>query len=895
MRTIFRFALIFTLASYAGLAQDILDQPLRNVSAQPLPAFLAELESQYPLRVFFLEEWLSPYTVDDSLDGSTLRETLDQMLEGADIQYTLLYGYALVFSKDPASAIIRESILSRALIQRKIIERRIIGDKSNLKPGQLLTLQGVISDQDKGHPMEGASLSVNDEEEKFADASGRFQVQLLPGEYVLSFNHPQYEGMVIDLGLYESGSLNVALQETPIMLEEVVISDEMILDRNIGKTSLSISQIKRAPTFLGEVDVIKQVQSQPGVTTVGEIASGFNVRGGSADQNLVLYDDVPVLNTSHAMGFFTAFNPEAVAEISFYRGGIPAQYGGRVSSVLNIVSRQGDFQKWTGAGGIGIISSHVTLGGPIRKDTTSLLMSFRSSYSNWMLRAVQSEYQDVMNTSAHFYDGSMKLTHKLSEKSQLTFSGYTSSDQFSLADDTTYHWKNYAGAIRFDHRFNEKLFSSIALTYGQYAFMLSEDDADTAFELDYSILYPSLKVDFQRSGKHTWSFGLHNTYYRFSPGKLQPASDASDIPFKEMDPERGIESALYVSDAFDLSDRWLVEAGMRFSMFNHFGPTTVYRYREDAPMDVRNIEASVHYGAGEISKTYAVAEPRVALRFTVDPNTALKIGYHRMAQYMHLITNTAAIAPTDIWQSSNAHFKPQIADQLSAGIFRNFGNNHYETFVETYYKKVRNTLDFKDGANLILNPHLETALVSTTATAYGVEFSASKVRGRLLGSASYAWSRSLRMTDSRFDTERINNGRTYAANYDQPHVVNLNWRYGISRRIFFSGNFVYHTGRPVSLPTTLYHVDGVPISGFSERNQYRIPDYHRLDLAFIIEGNHNRKKFWDGNWIFSFYNVYARKNAYSVFFADDGSGYLRPYRLSVIGTVIPSITYNFKF
>jgi hypothetical protein len=728
-----------------------------------------------------------------------------------------------------------------------------------------------------------------------SDGGGRYQLVLVPGEYVLTYHSANHDDVVIDLAIYDDGVLNIDLQPSPIILDEVVISDQVTLNKAIGQTSLIMSQIRRSPAFLGEIDLIKQVQSQPGVTTVGEVASGFNVRGGGVDQNLVLYDDVPVFNTSHALGFFTAFNSDAIGEASFYRGGIPAQYGGRASSVLNIVSREGDPKKWTGTGGIGIISSHLTLGGPIKKDTTSLIVSLRSSYSDWMLNVIKSDYEDLKNSSLKFYDGSVKLSHKLTDKSKLTLSGYASSDAASLASDTTFYWSNAAVSLRYDHVFSNKLFSSVSLSYGEYRFRLRDRDAPTAFDLASSISYPSLKFDFQTDGQHKFSFGFQNTYYEFDPGRLKPISDESNVRNIKMKTEQSLESALYFSDAFYLSEKLLVEAGLRYSLFNNLGPSTVYRYKAGVSREIENIEDSTVYQHMQISNTYHGIEPRVSLRYSINENSSVKVGYNRMFQYMHLITNTAAVTPTDIWQSANTYFKPQIADQLSAGIFKNYHDNMFETFAEIYYKKVENVLDFRDGADLILNNHLETALIIGVGNSYGAEFSVSKIKGRLLGSVNYTYSRSLRKSEGGTNTEQINRGETYPSNYDQPHVVNLNWRYGISRRLFFSGNFVYHTGRPVSLPTSGYSIDGVPVSNFSDRNQYRIPDYHRLDVAMIVEGNHKLKKFWAGNWVISFYNVYGRKNAYSVFFVDNGKGVLKPYKLSVVGTMIPSISYSFKF
>ena len=891
----FRLACVFVFLSVHGFCQTVLDSSVHDLKTEALPEFLHRLEQSRQVKAFYLDEWLSVYEVGPHFNGFTIRRVLDELLVGSGVTYEFLFGYALIFSKDPASAILRESILNHAIVQRKAVMREVIGVQANLKPGETLWLRGTVRDQDTGAFLEGASISINDAAGNFSDVAGRFQVPLLPGSHVVTIRRPQYDDKIIDLAIYESGQIDIDLQESPVMLGEVVIAEDLILEKAIGKTSLNMAQMKRAPVFLGEVDVIKQVQAQPGVTTVGEMASGFNVRGGGVDQNLVLYDDVPIFNTSHALGFFTAFNPEAIGSVSFYRGGIPAQFGGRVSSVLEIGSLEGDFKKWTGGGGLGIISSHLTLGGPIKKDTTSAIVSIRSTYSDWMLKAISSAYEDLSQASVRFYDGSIKLTHRISHKGKLTFSGYRSRDRFSLSDDTTYHWGNQAMSMRLDHAIASNLFSTLSIAYGQYDFMVKEEDPATAFELKYSVTYPSLKVDFQLEGKHSLSFGFHNTWYRFDPGALNPSSGSSNVVHYEMESEKSLETAVYVGDSYSISETFFAEAGIRLSMFSRLGPVTVYKYRSNAPKEVHNIQDSVVYKNGEISTAYMVPEPRISLRYTLGDNSALKLGYHRMAQYVHLVTNTAAMTPMDIWQSSNTHFKPQVADQLSVGLFQNFFGAMFQCFVEIYYKEVRNTLDYKDGANLILNPYLETALIPTTGTSYGIELSVSKEMGRLQGAVNYTYSRSFRQGDGLSDREQINYGKKYPANNDQPHIANTNWRYAISRRIFFSGNFVYHTGRPVSMPSAAYEIDGVPVSNFPERNQYRIPDYHRLDIALIVEGNHKRKKRWSGHWIFSFYNVYCRKNAYSVYFADDGAGTLNPYKLSVIGTVIPSVSYSFKF
>jgi hypothetical protein len=708
-----------------------------------------------------------------------------------------------------------------------------------------------------------------------------------------------YEERIIDLSIYRDGQLNMMLDESPRMLEEIVVMDKAakeVTTSKIGQTQFSMKEIKRQPAFLGEVDLIKQIQAQPGVTTAGEAASGFNVRGGGVDQNLILYDGMPVFNSSHVFGFFSTFNAEAIRDVTFYRGGIPAEFGGRVSSVLDITSREGNFEKWSGSGGVGMISSNLLLNGPIKKDKTSLSVSLRSTYSDWLINTVKSNYVNLQNSSVSFYDGSAKLTHKFNDRTKLTFSGYTSHDQFRLQGDSTYKWNNFLGSMRLDHAFSSKFTSTFTLGSGAYNYKVNDKNERTGFDLSYQITYPSLKADFQyQTGIHKIAFGFQSTYYSFNPGTLDPNSSNSNIVPIQMDKQNSLESAVYVGDGITFNEKIFLEGGVRFSVFNALGPANVNTYAPNAPLTPSSQIGVEKYGAGEVIKTYTGLEPRASFRYTLNPNSSIKVGYNRIYQYLHLVSNTTAITPVDIWQPSNSFFKPQVADQISIGYFRNFKEKMYEAFVEVYQKKINNILDFKDGANLILNDHLETDLLQGVGEAYGVETSIAKNLGRLTGSINYTYSRSLRTINGQFDSEKINKGNQYPSNFDQPHIVNLVWKYNISRRYYFTGNFTYHTGRPVTVPLAGFLVDNITVASFSERNQFRIPDYHRLDIAFILEGNHKRKKFWDGTWALSFYNVYARKNPYTVFFKDNGDGYLSPYQLSIVGTVLPSLSYSFKF
>jgi TonB-dependent Receptor Plug Domain/CarboxypepD_reg-like domain len=887
---------VVLLCSTYGVAQTILDSTLTGIQSQPLPTFLQSFEKQNNVKFFFSPDWLSSYTIDETANGKTLQSALTNALKGTDISFELIFGYAVVFVRDPAGNLLRDELLKAAATSRKAIEEYVIGSKSDFRSGAQVVVTGTVKDETSGAPLVGATILVNDKYAGTSGEAGQYKVSTQAGPQVFSFQYVNYREKVIDLQVYTTGTLHVRMEETPIVMDEVVVSDQAVVNRKVGMTTLKMTDLKRSPTFLGEVDIIKQIQNQPGVTTVGEIASGFNVRGGSVDQNLVLYDGVPIFNTNHALGFFTAFNTDAISQVNFFRGGIPAEYGGRASSVLSITSKEGPYDRWKASGGIGLISSYVAVGGPIKKDTTSVMASVRASYSDWMLNAVKSNYKNISNSAMSFYDASLKFAHKFSKRSKISLSGYSSSDQFQFTNDTIYGMKNFAALAQFDHTFSNKFFGSAALGMGKYAYTVEETDPQNAFELNYEITYPFLKFDFNYDGNnHKLSFGLHNTYYNFQPGKIKPTQETSTILARTMPAEKSLESAAYFSDAFQLNENILIEAGLRLSVFNRIGAGKEYRYLSDSPRETQNIYDSTTFNNGEIMKTYWGLEPRFSLRYSLGMNASIKLGYNRMYQYIHLVTNTAAIAPVDIWQSSNAYFKPQIADQLSLGYFRNFNDDTYEAYGEVFYKEVQNVLDFKDGANLILNKNLEAELLTGKGKSYGFEFSVNKVKGRLVGTLNYTYSRSLRTVNGRFDAEKINDGHEYAANHDQPHVATLNFRYNISRRYFFAGTFTYHTGRPTSLPESAYIVDGVPIPEFSERNKYRIPDYHRLDLAFILEGNHKRKKVFDGTWIVSFYNVYSRKNAYSVFFQDKPNGTLTAYKLSIIGSIIPTVSYSFKF
>lgn len=893
---IFTAGFLLTIA-FSAHSQSILDRKVEaSATGKPLSAYLMEIEGDSECKVFFIDQWLESFQIEEGYVGMTLGETLRKIFEGTDIYFTIFYDYAIVIVKDPNQTLAKTRFLQSIRGEKKKVETKSIGAKGKIKPGTIVQLTGTVKDGKTLDPLANATVYVEGTT-RVATTSpgGTFSLAVPAGEQFVVFRFANYEEKIVSVGIYESGELNADLMETPKVLDEVVVTGRQssVVNGNVGQIDLKLAQLKKLPAFLGEVDIIKQIQVMPGVTSVGEMSSGFNVRGGGVDQNLVLYDGVQIFNNSHVFGFFSAFNSEAVRNASFFKGGIPAEYGGRVSSVLNISSKEGDYKKWFASGGIGPISSNIALNGPINKDKTSIFASFRSSYSDWMVKTIQ--YSNVDKSSVAFYDASLKVAHKFGENDKLTLTGYASRDKFGLPSDTTFWWQTRIASLHYDHRFSERAFSTITLGYGEYSYEVKDNGTSTGYDLKYALSYPTFKVDYNyHAGKHRFNTGISSIWYGITPGNIVPTSPVSNVKPQSIARQQSLEVAAFLSDEFEITENLRIDLGARISSFTAMGPGKVYSYQSGQPISSSTMVDSISYASGKPIKTYAGFEPRASAVYKITPFSSIKLGYNRIYQFIHLISNSVSISPIDIWQSSNYYFKPQIGDQYSVGYFKSLKSNQFDFSIEGFYKHLNNILDFKDGSNIVLNPTLEDALLRGVGKAYGVEFSVNKNTGRLQGSFNYTYARSFRQVQSPFPGESINSGNWYPSNYDQPNVVNFTWRYALSRRFSFTGNFTYRTGRPITLPYSYGYLSNMPIVNFSDRNEFRVPDYHRLDLALVIEGNHRRKKLVDGSWIISFYNVYARKNVYSVFYKTNQYGLPIPYQLSIIGTVLPSVSYRFR-
>jgi len=897
----FRLILILVVFSFLELrSQSILNQKVGSEwKGRALLELIDKLEADSKTRFFFLPAWLKTVQLEKDPAGKNLQQVLIELFENSDLTFYELHPGAVIFLRDPAKEMQHRQLVSSAIREFKKPEKIVFGSEQNFRPGQRVTLKGKVTDAKSGDPVSGATIQISDVNAGVVtDADGAFEIGIFTGNHVVRINYINYDEKVFELMAFATGELAVTLDETPMLLEEVVVTDRAareVTTARIGQSRISVQEIRRLPALMGEVDIIRQIQAMPGVTTAGEAASGFNVRGGSVDQNLVLYEGVPVFNTSHAFGFFSAFNASSIREANFYRGGIPAEFGGRASSVLDIQAAEGDPEQWHGGGGIGILSTQIQVNGPIQKDRTTVMGTLRTTYSDLLVRSIKTNYANLSDSEVGFMDGSMKISHRFSDKARISASYYGSSDSFRITGDSSYSWNNKLFSTRFDKTFTPGFQASFFAGAGQYNYLVNNRQPETGFDLSYQITYPTAKADFSlQAGQHKFSFGGQGTWYAFDPGRLTPlkGSNAKNIV---MPSKQSSEYAVYLGDGITIGEKFFAEAGIRYSLFYSLGPEKEFTYQAGQPIETVNQTGTVDYAKGEIVRSYQGLEPRVSARFSLSEKSSIKAGFNRAYQYVHLITNTTAVTPVDIWLPSGTYFRPQYADQLSAGYFRTDKDKGWEGFIEGFYKEMNGILEFKDGARLILNNSLETDLLQGVGRAYGTEVSLSKNSGRLQGTASYTWSRSLRTINGVGERDKINNGLEYPSNFDQPHSVVAQWRYGISRRIFFSGSFTFRSGRPITAPYAGYLIDQIAIGNFSERNQYRIPDYHRLDLGIVLEGSHRRNKKVSGSWSLSAVNVYGRQNPYTIFFRGQSNGIFKAYQISVIGAMIPSLTYQFKF
>ncbi|MEI6677344.1 MAG: TonB-dependent receptor [Mariniphaga sp.] len=892
----------FMFLTKPGRSQEIQEMKITgSFTKAPLQEVFNSLGKKYGIRFFYKEEWIKSIEITGAFNNMPLIQVLNKTVQGRELDFKFFQqNSVVVFPKKTDSHVVIGEDKSQVLV---------IGDPLNQGRYQRAKISGIVLEGKTGLPLAGAV--VYNPETKIGAATnskGRYTIDLPTGDIHLRVSFMSFENQYAKVQLIQDGNADFELfEQTHAIAEYTIISDNAKASKaQMSMISMSAVTLKELPVLMGEADIIKSMVMMPGVQSVGEMSSGFNVRGGNTDQNLVLMNGAPVFNTTHLFGFFSMINPDAVDNVTLYKGGIPASYGERISSVMDVQLKDGSDQNLRINGGIGLINSRLTIEGPFtKKKKSTFMIGGRSTYSDWLLQKTKNP--TFMNSVAHFYDVNATANFEISPKNHLKLMGYYSADVFNLNTSSLYDYGNTIGSLNWKLNLSEKAISNLSLAYSKYD--LKVDRKDPVLPLDdytlkSNIQYGSLKYIFSffPNTKHHISTGFQTIGYWIQPGNIIPTQQVSNVQESTLRPEQSAEAALFADDDFDLSDKLAFNIGLRYNQYMNFGPGMVYDYANGLPKSVATITDSTIYKSGSVIKAYQGLEPRISMRYNLTNGGSLRLSYQRIHQFISQISNTAVISPADYWKSADPYLAPMINDQIALGFFKNSTDGKFETTVEVYYKQLQNLLEYKNGAQLLMNKHIETDLMLANGYSYGMEFMAKKSSGRLNGWVSYTYSRTFRKGDSPFPEEKINGGGYYPSVYDKPHDLTAVMNYKISRRWRFSSNFVFSSGRPITLPEQKYIYGGSQVVVFSDRNKYRMPPYHRMDVSLTLDENLRKKRMWKGSWTFSIYNLYGRSNPYSVFYRKGPQSTLGTensrydiFKMSIIGVPVPSITYNFKF
>jgi hypothetical protein len=759
-----------------------------------------------------------------------------------------------------------------------------------------VTISGYVKDARNGELLIGATVRVKDAKiGARTNAYGFYSISLPKGKYTILTSYVGYDNYSKDVDIQLDTKLEIELKQSSKTTQEVVVTsqkeDNNITEIEMSTIKVEMAEIKKIPALLGEVDVIRSIQLLPGVSTVGEGATGFNVRGGSIDQNLILLDEAPIYNSSHLFGFFSVFNPDAVKDVKLVKGGIPAEYGGRLSSILDVRLKEGDNKEFDVTGGIGLIFSRLSVEGPIVKDKGSFIIAARRSYIDVLAKPFLSG--DLKDAQFNFYDLTLKANYSVSDNDKLYLSAYFGRDVFGAG--FKFNWGNYTTTLRWNHLFSDKLFLNSTFFVSDYDYSLQFGNTnDDVFRNDSRIQNYSFKPDFTfyLNPDNTMKFGGQTTFFKFTPG-LGTFSSQGLTNNISLQNRYGLESAIYLDNEQKLTDDLTIQYGLRLSSFQYMGSGTAYEFNDTTAGLRRTPVSQKDYGLYDVISSYMNLEPRFSANYLIDGESSIKLSYNRMSQYLHLVSNTTASTPLDVWTPTTNNIPPEIADQVALGYFKNFNDNEYEASIETYYKQSTGQVDYINGANLFLNQLIEGDLLIGKGRAYGVELYLRKRKGALNGWISYTLARSERLVDG------INGNDWFANRFDRLHNLNIVANYDLTTTWNFSANFVFQSGTPATFPTNRIEVQGnvIPHNSFDRRNNYRLPAYHRLDLSATYRPEKNPDSKFEHYWVFSIYNAYNRRNPFSVFFQQnpDNAGQTEAIRYSVIGSIVPSIAWNFSF
>ncbi len=923
---LFLFFLLFL--SMGGLhAQEVPRGITLRFENLTLSEALQTFEDEAEVRVYFQQDWFSEDRISRSYENETVVSVLTDLLEGTQVNFFRYDTNTFVLTRNnqiydqlpegffgpgtdslipsgtkgtrPAAAAITPVFVNQQdLAPSGEVEIVRIGKQNLSDPRKSFLLTGNVRELGSNQPLPDiVILERNHGLGTATDANGYYELRLPAGLNTLETRAVGKQATQKQVILFNDGQLDWLVEEGVEQLEEVVV--EARQDRNVeevvaGTEVINAEESKDIPLVLGERNILDVAASLPGISRAGEGALGLNVRGGRTDQNMFLLNDAIVYNPTHFFGIFQALNPFVTEQVEIFKGVIPVQYGGRLSSVFDIETKDGSTDGLAGEGSVGPVTANLALEIPVRKNKSSLVLGGRVAYSDWILRALDDE--DLSNSTASFYDVIGTYTDRLNENNRLKATAYYSKDRFSITSDSTFRYSNRAASVAWNHAFNEKNTASFSLANSRYAFNIGYDaDSSTDFNLGFSVEETELKGlnRFRMGDRHRLVYGLSGKYYRVRPGTLEPEGSDSQVRFQDIAREQALEGGLFISDDWTATDRLSLSAGVRLSLYTALGPSEQTVYAPGQPRNPTTAIDTLSYGSGKSIKAYGGPEVRFSARYLLDPSLSVKAGFSNMYQYIHTLTNTTTVSPIDTWKLSDLNIRPQTSQQVTLGFFKNLEDG-LEASVEGYYKWSQDVLDFKTGAQILLNDAIETEVIQGDGRAYGVEFLLKKTRGRLNGWLGYTYSRSLIRFDSPFPEERVNNGEFFPSNYDRPHDISLIANYKFTQRYSASLNFAYQTGRPVTYPIGQFNFNNADYVFYSDRNAQRIPDYIRLDLGINIEGNHRKNKLAHSFWTISVYNVLGRNNPYSLFFVTE-DGQVKALQSSIFAIPIPSITYNFKF
>lgn len=901
----------------SGISQQTnwwVDQTYNGLNWQ---SFVEKIEETHSIRVFYKAEDVDDFEAPKLSAKVPLIDFLQTQLPQCKIAYNE-QGYVFITTGAAIVTQLSENIYPNVVItdndmeappteskdfasttNQQIAKIIVIGD-ARTGAGKLnATLEGIVSSMADDLPIPGATILVEELGTGVAtDENGKYTLTLKKGIYTLIFSHLNHTEKKIKVNLLSDSTYDLVLESKTTLLDEVTITSnkfDRVQSTKMGFERLTSKSVAEIPLVLGEKDILKVASLLAGVQSVGEGTAGFNVRGSPADQNLFYIDKVPVYNTSHLFGFFSAFNSEAISEFSISKSNIPAKFGGKLASIFDITALEGDKNKYKVRGGISPVTGNILFEGPIQKEKSSVMIAVRSTYSNWILKRIRNA--DFNRTRVNFADGIVKFSQQLSPTSRIQAFGYYSFDDINFAGETNFDNNNLGGSLSWNHFFNEKTNMNLAVINSRMQLGVEEiENPFESYKQNSEVLHQEIRMDWtwRINDQHHLEFGGNTILYNNDRGTFLPSDDRSLVQPIEFDVEKGLESGLYLSEEWNPTKQITLTGGLRFNRYTYLGPQEVFRYQDNLPISEGTIIDTLQFGKGDNITTHNNIDYRLALRYSLSPNLSLKASYNTLHQYFFLLSNTIALAPTDRWKLTDYNIDPMAGRQASFGIYGDLADKKYNWSTEFYTKKVNQLVEYRDGANLLVNEFPERDVLQGDLDAWGIELMFKKATGRFNGWINYTYSRSHVLVKGTDEESSINFGNRYPSNFDRPHVANLVLNYKFIRRFSLSANMVYQSGRPITYPTNTYSQVGFQIINFSERNKYRVQDYFRVDLSAKIEGNLKKEKLLHGAWIFSIYNLMGRNNVYNVYFKYNNNN-LGGYRLSIFANPIFSVSYQFKF